>query len=187
MAEYTIAQTFKRVVREFKAQILDSSEHNPLTPNEHLWMDELSKVYLCVELNIDVPETNTPEFKESLNRLAAFGDKSALETRLYIYGNDLVTAEDFAANTPSYLSTIARHHEHWTVRHIESNHTYPDPRDITDFMRNYFNNPEQITKEELTYFLTFYFKHFYKFLHDILLLYTQRESPIYYGRASAHH
>jgi len=187
MAETTITQTFRNVVREFKTQILDSSDHNPLTPNERMWMDELSKVYLCVELNVNVPEKNTPEFRESINKLSLFGDESTLETRLYIHGNDLISAADFAANTPAYLSTIARHHEHWSAKHIESSHAYSDPRDIQDFMRNYFNNPEQITQDELTYFLTFYFKHFYKFLHDILLLYTQRESPIYYGRASAHH
>jgi len=187
MAEPTIAQTFRHVVREFKTQILDNSEHNPLTPNERLWMDELSKVYLCVELDIDIPKTNTPEFGKSLDRLAAFGDKSALETRLYIYGNDLVSAEDFIANTPAYLSTIARHHEHWSNKHIESHHQYVNPRDIQNFMLDYFDKPELIAQDELTYYLTFYFKHFYKFLHDLLLLYTQSETQIYYGRASAHH
>jgi hypothetical protein len=187
MISPTTASNLKKTADEFKTQVMDNPQRNPLTTAERLWIDELSKVYLCVELDIPIPDDNTADFRDALTKLSDFGNHSALETRLYVFSESFLSNDDFYANTANYLSTLNRHYEHWSTKHIESTHAYLKPRPIEEFMSDYFDRPESVTQEELTYYLTFYFKHFYKFLHDLILIYVETHSQLYYGRASTYH
>jgi hypothetical protein len=167
---------------EFKTAHLDDPAKCGLTKEEKLWMEELSKVYLCIELGIDVPKTSDEVFLEKIRTITAFGHDSTLITRLITFAADIISAADFTQNASSCLTTLNTHESHWAQKHLEAHHAYLIKRPVEDFMEAYFDAPDSIPNEELTYFLTFYFKHFYRLLYQFMLFYTKSE-PIYYGRA----
>jgi len=173
----------KDAIDAFKTSVIDDAGTSALTPGEKHWMEELSCVYLCTELDVSVPQETTGEFKEKLARMKQFGGGSALSTRLFTYAMHLISEPDFHTNTAAFLATIERHKNHWSQQCLTAHEFYTDKQPVEDFMRDYFDNPTRITQTELTYFLAFYFKHFYRLLYDFLLVYTQGHTPVYYGNA----
>ena len=171
----TIVQSLKDAASGF--------EIGGLTPSERHWMEELSKVYLCAELNIDPPEHPSKAFSEAVRKMTEFGHDSALTTRLILYGATIAGEKDFFSRAAATIATLLHHEEHWSQKHLDALHLYANKRTIEEFMRDYFDRPESISTEELAHYLTFYFKHFYKLLHTFLLVYTQTNQPILYGRA----
>jgi hypothetical protein len=183
MIEPALIATLKESASTYKQSCIDNPEKCQLTKSERLWMEELSKVYLCAELDIDVPETANAEFLEKIRTITSFGHDSTLTTRLITYAANILSDKEFRTNAARFITTLDTHEKHWAQQHVESSHSYTKKRPVEDFMHDYFAVPESIMKEELTYYLTFYFKHFYRLLYQFMLFYTQSHSPVYYGRA----
>ncbi len=183
MSSLSLVQSLKDAAREFIGACINNPQKCGLTRSEKHWMEELSKVYITAELNMNVPEVPTPEFVAQLRKATAFGFDSALVTRLILYGSELVREKDFFTNTPSYMTTLENHQTHWSQKFVEAQHQYGQKRQIEDFMGDYFNDPKAVTDKELTYYLTLYFKHFYRLLYQFMLFYTQLHTPVFYGRA----
>lgn len=113
-----------------------------------------------------------------------FGGDSAMATRLILTAATIVGEKDFFHHAASVITTLLHHEEHWSQKHLAALHLYTNKRTIEEFMQDYFDHPKSIETCELTYYLTFYFKHFYKLLHAFMLMYTQTTQPILYGRAT---
>jgi hypothetical protein len=184
MASDVIVQSLKESAKEFILSCLDNPNKCGLTRSEKLWMEELSKIYLCAELHLKLPDHPTPEFQGQIKQMTEFGGDSALIARMIIYAANLAQEQDFFSNTASYMTTLEHHQEHWSQKHLEIQRLYTQKRPIEDFMHDYFDQPQSISEEELTYFLTLYFKHFYRLLYQFMLFYSQSHTPIYYGRAN---
>lgn len=185
MIDTRIVESLKDSAGEFVTQCINNPEKCGLTRSEKLWMEELSKIYLTAELDIKIPDSPTAEFSEALQKATIFGHNSAITTRIILYAANLASEKDFFTNTASYTTTIEHHQEHWSQKFVESTHAYTQKRPIEDFMRDYFDDPEAIDSTELSYFLTLYFKHFYRLLYQFMLFYTKSQSPIYYGKSNA--
>lgn len=184
MIDRHVVQSLKDVAGEFVTQCIDDPQRCGLTKSEKLWMEELSKIYLTAELDIGVPDSPTREFSSLIAKATAFGSGSAIITRIILTMANFVSEKDFFTNTSSYMTTLERHQEDWSQKFLESHHHYSAKRPIEDFMHDYFESPELISHEELSYFLTLYFKHFYRLLCQFMLFYTQSQSTIYYGRGN---
>lgn len=180
MIDATLADSVKQALLTFKQEIINDPHKHGLTKGEALWMEELSKVYLIRELDIAIPDASTDKFADAMGRVSAFGANSSLVTRIYIFSLNLVIEPDFFTNMSHYLSTLERHYQHWGQKLLEISHA---THSIEDFMTEYFNDPEKVNPKDTEYFVSWYFKHFYKFLYDFILLYTQTNSPVFYGRA----
>lgn len=181
MIDQTLADSVKRALFAFKKTVIDDPLKHGLTKGEALWMEELSKVYLAKELDIPIPNESTKEFADAMARVTAFGDSSALVTRIYVFSLNLVIEPDFFTNMSHYLSTLERHYQHWGQKLLDISHA---TQSIEDFMTEYFNDPENVNPQESEYYIAWYFKHFYKFLYDFVLSYTQTGSEVFYGRAN---
>ncbi len=184
MIDTRIVQSLKDSASVFVTECVNNPQKCGLTRSEKNWMEELSKVYLCAELHVDLPDHPTKEFLEKIRQMTEFGHDSAVTTRMILYSANIACEKDFASNTPAYLATLEHHQEHWSQKHLESQHAYVQKRSIEDFMQAYFDAPESISENELTFYLTLYFKHFYRLLYQFMLFYTQSQSQVYYGRGN---
>ena len=184
MIDLHVVASLKTAARIFTRECVNNPQKCGLTKSEKLWMEELSKVYLTAELDIKIPEVPTPEFSDAIKKATVFGEGSAITTRMILVAANIASEKDFFTDTSTFMTTLERHQEHWSQKFIEATHAYTTKRPIEDFMHAYFDDPRSISEAELTYYLTLYFKHFYRFLYEFMLFYTKSQSPIFYGRAN---
>lgn len=184
MIAQSLVDSLRTGAESFARETVNSPTKNGITDGEKHWMEELSKIYLCNELHIEVPEKADEQFLKTLRQATEFGADSALVTRLVMFAAAIVCEPDFLENSSTYMSTVEHHRNHWNQQAMEAMHAYKQQRPIEDFMTEYFENPQSVPEIELSYYLTLYFRHFYRFLYSFMLFYIESHSPVYYGRSS---
>lgn len=184
MADAVIIDSLKDAARLFIQEHINNPDVCGITAGEKLWLEELSKIYLCSELHIQIPDHATVEFQQSIQNLIEFGADSAIASRLILYTANIMNEKDFLTNTSSYIGSIEHHQAHWSQKHVEAQHAEFTKRPIESFMNDYFEHPNSISDAELTYHLTLYFKHFYRFLHKFMLFYIKQHLPLHYGTST---